>query len=190
MLQCCNVAMLQCCKVAKLQSGKLAMLQCCNVPANHHPPPQRCQGVKGTKVPKVQRCKGARCKVQRCKGAKMQRCKGAKVQSCQQLPTVANSCQQLQTDANSCQKLQKVAKTQLGYVCTDGRTCGRTDRWASWAAVAAKKEKRKQCRLLWPLTSLPVHHLNANWLECWLLVSKGLCWTWMLRWCTKWKVFL
>ena len=51
--------------------------------------------------------------------------------SCQKLPTVANNCQQLPNDAKSCQKLT--------WLRTCGCADGRTDRWASWAAVAAKK---------------------------------------------------
>ena len=57
-------------------------------------------------------------KLQSCNVAKLQCCKVAKMQSCK----VANIS----------------LKTQLGY----GRTYVRRDRWASWAAVAAKNSLR------------------------------------------------
>ena len=59
--------------------------------------------------------------------------------SCQQWPTVVNSCQKLPTVANSCQQLLKDAKScqKLTWL----QTYVRTDRWASWAAVAAKNIK-------------------------------------------------
>ena len=64
------------------------------------------------------------------------------------MPKVAKSCQKLSKVTKSYQKLPKICqmlpkvgcykkqgtKTQSGY----GQTNGRRDRWASWAAVAAK----------------------------------------------------
>ena len=68
-------------------------------------------------------------------------CNVAMLQNCYKLPKVAKSCQKLPEVSRSFHKLPKVAKScqNTTWLQTYGRTYGRTDRWASWAAVAAKK---------------------------------------------------